>query len=411
MALGAIALVALAVRMDGLGNRPLWSDELISLFAMRQTLGEVLASSLQDVHPPLSFIVLQGWGRLLERAGALPAPYPELIAAGAITQGNRFWLRLPGVVFSSLAALLAAATSGRVPRGAFSPSAALWCGFWCALSPDLVMSSRDVRHYGALHGLTAGVLYCLARGHYSCLMLLLAAGLLTHYYFAIVWLGVAVVWIVQGWRPHGEETRPLLSSLVLATLVAAPWYLARAAATFDRAPLTPLQPDSMRFSWPGVWSLLSPFAAGGNASPLYAPEPLSIGILLFAVSSGLVLYALFLSTTSKEESSPVISASVAMIAGGLALMVGISIWKPVLSPRYSAFLVIPLAVASGIGLGGLRARWTKAACVLGGALILLAGLLNTLGSPVPPPDLPEEGAFVNHPRSRIKQTPGRMLKE
>jgi predicted membrane-bound mannosyltransferase len=79
----AISLLALAVRLYGLGTKPFWLDEVASLHRATASLPELTTNSLQADHYPSYFLLL--W--LVAKLGT-----------------SQWLLRLPSAVFGALAA-------------------------------------------------------------------------------------------------------------------------------------------------------------------------------------------------------------------------------------------------------------------------------------------------------------------
>ncbi|HOG45526.1 MAG TPA: glycosyltransferase family 39 protein [Anaerolineae bacterium] len=64
-ALPAVLLVALALRLYRLGDKNIWWDEGLAIWAVRKSLWSVTQWTGQDVHPPLYFYHLWAWVRLV----------------------------------------------------------------------------------------------------------------------------------------------------------------------------------------------------------------------------------------------------------------------------------------------------------------------------------------------------------
>ena len=63
--------LAFALRLHQLGAQSLWYDETVSLTLARAPLGELLAHTGRDIHPPGYYLALAAWLQLLP---ATPAP-------------------------------------------------------------------------------------------------------------------------------------------------------------------------------------------------------------------------------------------------------------------------------------------------------------------------------------------------
>jgi len=78
-----IALVNVAARAPGLGQRSLWLDEAVAVHTAQLGLGGIVLASRQDTTPPLYYLVLGGFERLLGVSEAAVRWPSVLVSAGA----------------------------------------------------------------------------------------------------------------------------------------------------------------------------------------------------------------------------------------------------------------------------------------------------------------------------------------
>jgi mannosyltransferase len=122
----AVALIpgtlAIAVRLYGLSDKPLWLDEVITHVRSNLPISDLIASSLQNKHFPTYFFLAQ----------AFDAPIID-----------EWMLRLPSVIFGAVAVMLVAmvATEIKMPR------AGLAAGTLMALAPLDVQLGQEARPY------------------------------------------------------------------------------------------------------------------------------------------------------------------------------------------------------------------------------------------------------------------------
>jgi hypothetical protein len=108
----ALLLGAFALRLLRLDAQSIWLDESISLRLATASLAEIMANRMTNIHPPLYFVGLKGWGLL---AGVTPfsARYLSVLASflqvAAVYAVTRRWFGR--VVFSVWAAALLIALS------------------------------------------------------------------------------------------------------------------------------------------------------------------------------------------------------------------------------------------------------------------------------------------------------------
>ena len=104
-------LLALAVRLIGLTYHSLWFDEVVSTVWAAKPAGEIWRAGLsfvQDKHPPLYYLLLHGWTRLLGESDVSVRLLGVLIGALAVLPTYGIGRRLGGDRAGALAALLLA---------------------------------------------------------------------------------------------------------------------------------------------------------------------------------------------------------------------------------------------------------------------------------------------------------------
>lgn len=134
----AIAALALALRLHGLGDKPFWLDEVTSLRRATSAIPDLVADSLHNTHYPSYFLLL--W--LVVKIGA-----------------SQWLLRLPSALCGAFAAALACAI-GRQAGGARAGAVA---GLLMALSPFEVQFGQEARSYALVSCLILTALWGLVR--------------------------------------------------------------------------------------------------------------------------------------------------------------------------------------------------------------------------------------------------------
>lgn len=199
----AVAVVAVAVRVPGAFAHAFWQDEVASARILAEpTLGRALARVAQtESTPPLWYVV--AW--LLHHAG-LGFVGTRLISVASI-------------------GLAAAATCALAQRIA-GPAAGLGAGLLVAFSEQLAVYGESLRAYALFVALVA--LFALAlldaaerpsRGRLTALAAIVAAGLLTHYFFALTLLA-GLLWVCVERR---EARRRVTLAVAAGCAVALPW--------------------------------------------------------------------------------------------------------------------------------------------------------------------------------------------
>jgi uncharacterized membrane protein len=321
IALGLIILFCIALRLYHLGAASLWSDEIFSryyvdLFGLHYVLSDGLS---KETNPPTYYLLLQGWIALWGSSEAA--------------------LRSLSVVASTLcvpATYLLGRELGSKPR-------ALAGALLCALCPMSVYFAQEARAYALLMLAASVVLWAAAvlqrdsRSLKAVCWYLLSATLCL-YLHATGLLFVAActgaVWfslLSKGVSAKRARLKWLaLNGLVL--LFALPYYLHVFAAS--ETGVINYVPSA------GVHQLvycLSLVVAG-----IVTPYPWPAFLLALAVFIALTV-SLWLNPLSSRASVTLIGIPCLF----LALVLVLSIRRPILLPRILIFMVVPLCVLAG----------------------------------------------------------------
>lgn len=354
--LHAALLIAIAVRLVRLDGAPLWLDEVITARWMALPWREMVRTVLADNHPPLYFLVLQGWSQIA---------------------GTSAWaLRLPSVVVSCVTVLLVAALAGTLG----GRSAARFAAWFTALSPFLIHHGQEARMYALVGALAAGQLLLLARfvtgrtRRLGTAFVLTAAALVgTHYYGVFLVAAEMLVLLILHPRPLVSwlpawcaSGLAIVGSLLLAALLATH----RTGGTY--------QPGLEAL--PGiVWSLLSGYALlpgsaalhrdGARAALLYLPLALP-GLAALAVTAAIGVHA------AERRARLVLLTTLGVTLLGPAA-VGLVMPGVGMNPRYAVAGMPALLVTLGIGAAASHGRRVAmlAATALG-AIMLVGSALH-----------------------------------
>lgn len=137
-----LLLAAYGLRVFMLDTQSLWWDEGISLHLAISDLQTLLSDRLNNIHPPLYFVILKGW-LALTGVSAFTARYLSVLA-GLLTVPLAFV-----AARDSLRLLAGDGTSRTYARAAVRPVP--WIAFGLALlSPLLVIYAQEVRVYAML---------------------------------------------------------------------------------------------------------------------------------------------------------------------------------------------------------------------------------------------------------------------
>ena len=356
--LGAILLLALAIRLWGLTVQSLWYDEGFSVHLAGQSWGKILFGELNL--PPLYHLLLGLWIRL--------AGYGEF----AVRYLSVWW----GLLIVALGGLLATRLVGR-RAGAFT-------ALLLAVSPIEVWYAQETRMYAMLGALTLVSSCLLARllaspladwrgdkggDRRRWLLYALAniAAIYTHYYAALV-LAAQAVWVLL-YLCRSRDPK-----------VARAWLLAQAALVVALLPWLPVLWGQWRAAnttyWPGRLNLqfvarntALGFAGAGLTVSNEVALRLAIAILALAALGSLV----GLARPSQRWGT---LALVLLVIVPFAIFYLLVRDRPKFSPRYLLPIVPPLLALAAQPLAALwpqGRRWHEWGR-MGLALLLAAGV-------------------------------------
>jgi mannosyltransferase len=359
----AIGVLALVLRLYGLGDKPFWLDEIASLRRATSSLHDLIADAQHNNHYPSYFLLL--W--VVAKFGT-----------------SQWLLRFPSAVFGAVAAALTCAIGGRVAGS----RSGLVAGLLMAVSPFEVQFGQEARSYTLVSCLILIGLYGLVRlaqepqaaalplrrsgalrGPWAAYCLGTAAALNV--------LNVAVPWFVAAnlgaaaivWRAAGSRRGFLRNWGLAQALILATWlpsitsvYIASRGGVLDGAGWAPAETAGT------IWAALAPVYL------LRISSFITFGLLPAGVPGlGLLVAAIAMLGAWRLRAQ----SQVLAIIGGAALVLPVSLllvsrFVPVLVPRYFAWSAAPFFILAGAGLGVLSwRRFAPAAIALGAA-----GLVN-----------------------------------
>lgn len=308
----ALVVGVVAGRAATLLRYDLWYDELYSVFTALGDLGQLWQASVADrVHPPLFYIVLWGWLKVVE-------PTPTLLRL----------LPLVGFVLALGATWWAAGRIGLTSRGRAVATLAV------ALNPIAFDAGADLRGYALLAALVAvmiGAMHPLrpepdseAEPEHRHLALLIAAAIgatWTHYFAWPTVVAVAVVLVLN----HRRRDAALL--LGITALAFAPWLAALLGAEGEQT--------AAQIGWGNTLGLHDALLLPGT---LLAGRTPLIAMAVAAVIGWMLLVTALKRTPSRELALLVAAPPAAVVVASLTL--GLAIWEP----RYLIGAVPPLAL-------------------------------------------------------------------
>lgn len=360
-----VFVLALLPRLFELGRQPLWLDEVLTLNRASLAPGALALNSFQNHHMPGFFLLLSPLTGLGE---------------------PQFWLRVPSAIFGAVAVMLvfmiAARLAGRLAGGL----AALVLG----LSPAVLGFAQEARSYTlvmtlilvALYGVTrlaqdlraAGQGFRAAKAGWLCFVLGTAAALDVLGDAVPWWLAANLIFfcLLPFTPARGRLVRNVLLADLAVLLLTAPLY----------ALLLHYQAESVAHSlgWIPKLDAKRVWYNFGAVYLMHVPDWVSFRFLTRHAVPGVVwlVDALLLAALAaavwrlRRRVTLLIVLGIAFLLLPCLFLL-LSLWHPVLLPRYLLWSAAPMAVL--VGIGGAALLEARPVAVRGLAVVAVAGLL------------------------------------
>jgi mannosyltransferase len=349
---GTLALFA-ALALGNMTRWSIWFDEAFSAYLMRFNIAEITYYTAVDVHPPLYYWLLKIWTSLF----------------GLSEIGVRSMS-----LFFAIVALIGVFVLVR--RLFQSPSLALIATTAAAFSPMLVRFAHEARMYTLVLAIVVWGTYVLIRALESnnkkwwiLYGVLLALGMLTHYFVALAWLAH---WV---WR-YVEHRSGRLPSFWTKQ-----WVLAHALALGLFIAWLPIVVEQFMTVQVGFWipplSAYTPVDYLSNTL-LYRQYGAVTGwwaIGFWAAAVALLYAAWWFIARNKQSVQPHVTllASLAIVPPLLLVVFSLPPLSSLFIDRYVLYTQVMLAVIAVLGLVLLAHSRRRLASILFVVLILSAG--------------------------------------
>lgn len=331
-------------------NQSIWFDENYSILLARHSLGELLALTGVDAHPPLYYVLLQLWGNLWG--------WSEFALRGLTA------LCLGGTVVMTIVLL----------RRLFGAGIGLMVAPFLLLAPFILRYGYEVRMYAlvALIGVTATWVLVKAReskgrNWWAAYALLVALGMYTLYMSLVIWLA-HLVWLFVTTKSKKEVLKqPYIWAYVGAVALFIPYI-----PTFIH--------QMIHSALPGIGSELT-FTKLANTfgiMTVYTPEWQLGGWLTLVLTAGMILFGIvYVRLWRKKEyrNGLLLLSLLVIVPLGFYALTSLPPKQPIFIERYMAHIAVYFycLVAMVVVLG-----WTgnsrKYAGALGAVVILISAL-------------------------------------
>lgn len=340
------SIVSLGVGM----RQSIWFDEAYSLLMAKQSPDEIIRLTGLDTHPPLYYLLLHMWGEAFN--------------------WDVFWLRLLSVLALGASIVL----MGILLRRLFGVRVAALAIVIVALSPLLLRYGFEIRMYSIASLIGVAATYAMVRASekgaskrwWLVYAVLVATGMYTLYYLALLWVAHALWLLVRSVRT--KRTEPWyawrwLWAYVGAIVLFLPWLPTFLRQTTNGA-LAPIGQPMTAENIFGIASfnvLYQPLWQLGMAHSL-----LYIAALVALVAA---LVQVWRSASKVQRSS--LSLLIVYIGVPIAILVVVSFVRSMYVERYLSHIAIGLMALVGVSLAlwlTSRARGAK----LGAGIVLVA---------------------------------------
>lgn len=345
----ALILAGFALRIVAVGLPSYWGDEMVSVTVARLPTSAIPGWVAEnDPHPPLYYLVLHGWTRLVGESEFATRALSALLGVAAI----------PLV--------------GALARRLFGPVAVIVAMALLALNPLQVAQARDARMYPLLVALTLGATLILWQqlrrpsvGGWASYTLLGAAALYTHYYGGLALIAHGL-WALTLLRTNRRFVLQFVAAGAGTTLLYLPWLAPSLIVVTAYEGYGWSTGESGIGSWPqAVARCLQVFLTG----PWTPAEPWNVAVTGLAVALAVGGTAAAL---QRERRGAVLLALLVLVP--ITLVYLASLQRPLFMPRYLILANPPFLLLAAAAVVAGRGWLAPAGVALAAGTVVLQGV-------------------------------------
>lgn len=351
----ALSLVAILSSILALGQN-IWFDEGYSIYVAQKPVAELINLVSVDAHPPLYYLILKLWGSLFG--------------------WNEFALRFLSIIFATAAVAIVFL----IVKKMAGVKIALGVLPFLVLAPFALRYSYEIRPYAMTSTIVAGgtlLLLYATQGKQRFLWVwyavMVAAGMLTLYMSALIWMGHAFWLAFNSWRSKkATPAKVWLSSYGLAILLFTPWL-----------PIFVVQ--YLNSVLPGIGQPINLATTSETASHLLLYQPswqtrelLAMSVLILSVVLVFLLVRLWDKGGQKTRNNLLFISALTVVPFVALVVLNASSSSPFYISRYLAHFAIFYYMAIGfIIVSGFKFTPRFSALSAGIAtIILVSGVIN-----------------------------------
>jgi uncharacterized membrane protein len=355
-------------------HQSIWFDESYGAYLTRFSFTDIITLTAVDVHPPLYYCLLKIWSNIFG--------YTD------------FAMRFMSVFFGAIAIVFAFQWLKR----SFGVKAAAIAGLFMSISPIFIRYGQEMRMYTLAAAIIFAATYVFTlaidtrkRKHWVIYALLIALGMWTHYFVALIWLA-QLIYLLIIYRHkislknipatyRAAMSNPQGKNIIVAYFLAIIFYL----------PWLPLLVFQTALVQGGFWIAQPSFTTIADFftnSLVYLDAGQVKGSLLLLLLATTIIFVVSL---IRHRPRPRLALLMAFVPPAILLLLSTPPFKPVFVDRYIIYSSITISILFGLIIArslppktkkSKRARWYKSPHlrpILIGLLFLatnLAGVFN-----------------------------------
>ncbi len=348
--IGAAVVTAAISLAIGLAQS-VWFDEAYSILVAKQPLGHLLYLTGVDTHPPLYYLLLKAWASIFGWSELALRSLSVLAMGGAVVFG------------------------GLLVRRTFSTKVALTTLPFVVLSPFLLRYGFELRPYAlaSLIGIAATYVLVVAMASkavrtkwllFGVYSVLVALGMYTLYYTALLWLA-HVVWLV--WLTYRNKQSLIRASWLVPFAVSVvlflPW-LATFIGQISNGALAPIAQAMTLDNLMGIVSFSFVYQPVWQLSPL-----LSVVVVFVLMSLSYLVVRSFKLVGAAQRPYLMLLALYVLVP--VLVLTLVSLARPMYVERYLSHVLIGGSLFVGVAVAIVAQRATHVVKAAAGLLLVV----------------------------------------
>ena len=334
LSIGALLamLISLAIGLQ----QSVWFDEAYSIMVAKQPVAQLLHLTAVDTHPPLYYLLLKLW------AGLFGWSELALRSLSVLTLGG-------AIIFAGL-----------LIKRMFGVRAALIALPFIVFAPFLLRYGFEIRMYALASLIGIAATYVLVQASevhsgrrqwllYGLYAVLVAIGVYTLYYLALLWIAhlVWLIWLTLQ-RKQSLVKAPWVLALIGSIVLFSPW-LSTFVSQVNNGALAAISQPLTIDNLAGIVSFIFVYQPAWQLSAL-----MSLIILFVIIVVTYFMIQMFTHLTKAQR--PYVLLLVLYVVVPIGILTLISLVKPMYTERYIAHIIIAGSILVGVSVALTLAR-------------------------------------------------------